>query len=152
MSTQARQPKAATKLAITRERRGMPKPEALVAPAASPQEVKVAIQAVSQIEQCDPFLTYPIFNNLGGPGTGTDETTSQRSAVQKSDFRILKTIGRGTYGKVYLVQHLQTEQIFAMKSVQKEMLIRTDQVAGIRGKQLVYIIQSNSNVFVNMRE
>ena len=72
--------------------------------------------------------------------------------MQKSDFRILKTIGRGTYGKVYLVQHLQTEQIFAMKSVQKEMLIRTDQVAGIRGKQLVYIIQSNSNVFVNMRE
>ena len=113
----------------------MPKPEALAAPVASPQEVKVAIPAVSQIEQCDLFLTYLIFKNLGGTGTGTDENTSQRSAVQKSDFRILKTIGRGTYGKVYLVQHLQTEQIFAMKSVQKEMLIRTDQVAGIRGKQ-----------------
>ena len=26
-----------------------------------------------------------------------------RSAVQKSDFTILRTIGRGTYGKVYLV-------------------------------------------------
>ena len=56
----------------------------------------------------------------------SDETTSQRSAVQKSDFRILRTIGRGTYGKVYLVQHKESEQIFAMKSVQKEMLIRTD--------------------------
>ena len=135
MSTQARPPKVAKKSAITRERRGMPKLEARAAPAASPQEVKVAIPAVSQIEQYDSFLTYPVFKILGGPGTGTDESTSQRSAVQKSDFRILKTIGRGTYGKVYLVQHLQTEQIFAMKSVQKEMLIRTDQVAGIRGKQ-----------------
>ena len=54
--------------------------------------------------------------------------------MQKSDFRILKTIGRGTYGKVYLVQHNQTEQIFAMKSVLKDLLIQTDQVAGIRGK------------------
>lgn len=52
--------------------------------------------------------------------------------MQKSDFRILRTIGRGTYGKVYLVQHNQTEQIFAMKSVLKELLVKTDQVAGIR--------------------
>jgi len=33
----------------------------------------------------------------------TDETSSRQSTVQKSDFRILRTIGRGTYGKVYLV-------------------------------------------------
>ena len=52
--------------------------------------------------------------------------------MQKSDFNILRTIGRGTYGKVYLVQHKHTEQIFAMKSVLKELLIKTDQVAGIR--------------------
>jgi len=44
----------------------------------------------------------------------------------KSDFRIVRTIGRGTYGKVYLVQHIATEQIYAMKSVQKELLIKTD--------------------------
>ena len=35
----------------------------------------------------------------------SEDTTSNKSAVQKSDFRILRTIGRGTYGKVYLVQH-----------------------------------------------
>ena len=64
----------------------------------------------------------------------SEDTSSNKSAVQKSDFRILKTIGRGTYGKVYLVQHNQTEQIFAMKSVLKDLLIQTDQVAGIRGK------------------
>ena len=58
-----------------------------------------------------------------------------KTGVAKSDFRILKTIGRGSYGKVYMVQHNLTEQIFAMKSVKKEVLIRTDQVQGIRGKQ-----------------
>jgi len=56
----------------------------------------------------------------------THETTSRSSAVMKSDFRIVRTIGRGTYGKVYLVQHIATEQIYAMKSVQKELLIKTD--------------------------
>lgn len=44
----------------------------------------------------------------------------------------MRTIGRGTYGKVYLVQHNETQQIYAMKSVLKELLIKTDQVAGIR--------------------
>ena len=58
--------------------------------------------------------------------------------MTKSDFKILKTIGRGSYGKVYMVQHLITEQIYAMKSIKKEILIRTDQVAGIRGKSLAY--------------
>ena len=61
-----------------------------------------------------------------------------RTGVTKSDFKILKTIGRGSYGKVYMVQHLITEQIYAMKSIKKEILIRTDQVAGIRGKYLAY--------------
>ena len=68
------------------------------------------------------------------PVVETDETTSYKSAVQKSDFRILKTIGRGTYGKVYLVQHNVTNEIYAMKSVLKDLLIKTDQVQGIRGK------------------
>ena len=67
----------------------------------------------------------------------SDDNTSQKSAVQKSDFRILRTIGRGTYGKVYLVQHNLTEQIFAMKSVLKDLLIKTDQLAGIRGNAAI---------------
>ena len=31
------------------------------------------------------------------------------SGVMKSDFQILNVIGRGSYGKVYLVQHICTE-------------------------------------------
>jgi len=54
----------------------------------------------------------------------SEDATSQRSAVQKSDFKIIRTIGRGTYGKVYLVQHIHTNQMFAMKSVIKEQIIR----------------------------
>ena len=69
-------------------------------------------------------IKYQLFNfNLDDLIGMSEDTSSNKSAVQKSDFRILKTIGRGTYGKVYLVQHNITEQIFAMKSVLKDLLI-----------------------------
>ena len=79
-------------------------------------------------------IHFPLLDTYDNVLGISEDTSSNKSAVQKSDFRILKTIGRGTYGKVYLVQHNQTEQIFAMKSVLKDLLIQTDQVAGIRGK------------------
>jgi serine/threonine protein kinase len=42
------------------------------------------------------------------------------------DFRKIKVVGRGAYGKVYLVQHNFTDKIFAMKAVKKELVIKTD--------------------------
>ena len=69
------------------------------------------------------ILSISIVDNFDNVIGMSEDTSSNKSAVQKSDFRILKTIGRGTYGKVYLVQHNITEQIFAMKSVLKDLLI-----------------------------
>jgi len=57
-----------------------------------------------------------------------------KSSVQKSDFKILKVIGRGSYGKVYLVEHEMTGQIFAMKCIKKEVIIKADQINGVKGK------------------
>ncbi len=59
--------------------------------------------------------------------------------MQKSDFTINKVIGRGSYGKVYLVTHNATDKVYAMKSVKKELVIKTDQIAGIKGKSSVII-------------
>jgi serine/threonine protein kinase len=39
--------------------------------------------------------------------------------VQRTDFEILKVIGRGSYGKVFLVNHYKTNKIYAMKSIKK---------------------------------
>ena len=38
------------------------------------------------------------------------------------DFKIIKIIGRGTFGKVYLVQYKNTKDYYAMKSIKKEYL------------------------------
>lgn len=46
--------------------------------------------------------------------------------MSKEDFQLLKVVGRGSYGKVYMVNHVATNQIYAMKSIKKEIVIQTD--------------------------
>ena len=45
--------------------------------------------------------------------------------LSMASFRILSTIGRGFFGKVMLVQHRTTGELFAIKSIQKKRLIET---------------------------
>ena len=37
--------------------------------------------------------------------------------VKLDDFKVIKVIGRGSFGKVSLVEYLPTHEIFAMKSL-----------------------------------
>lgn len=39
------------------------------------------------------------------------------------DYKIIRTIGRGTFGKILLVQNQKTERKFAMKSIRKDVVI-----------------------------
>ena len=48
--------------------------------------------------------------------------------VKLGDFKVLKVIGRGSYGKVCLVEYLPTKEIYAMKSLKKDVLIEEDQI------------------------
>ena len=55
-------------------------------------------------------------------------------AAVKSDFKFIKVIGAGSYGKVYLVQHKRTQKNYAMKVIKKELIFRTDGNDGVKGK------------------
>lgn len=48
--------------------------------------------------------------------------------VKLSDFRAIKVLGRGSFGKVTLVEYVKTNELFAMKSIKKDLLIEEDQV------------------------
>ena len=48
--------------------------------------------------------------------------------VDLSDFTIKKVIGRGSFGKVFLVEKNDTKEVFAMKSLRKDVIIDYDQV------------------------
>ena len=49
-------------------------------------------------------------------------------SVTLDDFEILKVLGRGSFGKVCLVRNKQTKEIYAMKSLKKDVLLDNDQV------------------------
>lgn len=45
-----------------------------------------------------------------------------------SDFEIKKVIGKGSFGKVFLVQHKLNMSVFAMKSLRKDVILEYDQL------------------------
>ena len=48
--------------------------------------------------------------------------------VSLEDFQVLKILGRGSFGKVSLVQYKGSDQYYAMKSLKKDVLLDQDQV------------------------
>jgi serum/glucocorticoid-regulated kinase 2 len=61
----------------------------------------------------------------------SDTLYSKRKEIQTikiEDFKIMKVLGRGSFGKVCLVEYLPTKEIYAMKSLKKDVLIDQDQV------------------------
>ena len=62
---------------------------------------------------------------------------SDIGTVNKQDFNVLKVIGKGAFGTVYLVTHRVTEKVYAMKVVSKELLLRSDQDDSIKGKKFL---------------
>lgn len=48
--------------------------------------------------------------------------------VKLEDFKIIKVLGRGSFGKVCLVQFFPTKEIYAMKSIKKDVLIEQEQI------------------------
>jgi hypothetical protein len=48
--------------------------------------------------------------------------------VVLDDFKIIKVLGRGGFGKVYLVEFLKNNELYAMKSLRKDLLIGQDQI------------------------
>lgn len=48
--------------------------------------------------------------------------------VKLSDFRPIKVLGRGSFGKVTMVEFVKTKELFAMKSLKKDVILDQDQV------------------------
>jgi serine/threonine protein kinase len=40
--------------------------------------------------------------------------------ISKDDFSLIKVVGRGTFGKVFLVRKKDTSMVYAMKVLKKE--------------------------------
>lgn len=48
--------------------------------------------------------------------------------VNLEDFKVIKVIGRGAFGKVCLVEFLRNKELFAIKALKKDVLLDQDQI------------------------
>ena len=70
--------------------------------------------------------------------------------VTLSDFVIKSVIGRGSFGKVFLVQKRGASEVYAMKSLRKDIIIEYDQVESTRLEKDI-LLQADHPFLVGMR-
>jgi len=68
--------------------------------------------------------------STGCCGGGSERKGAKLNPTLKpSDFKLLKVIGKGSFGKVFQVQKIDTGKIYAMKVLKKDQLLKRKQVA-----------------------
>ena len=70
-------------------------------------------------------------NGVVMPKTDSNTVFSKNKnvkSVKLEDFKVLKVIGRGSFGKVNLVEYLPTHETYAMKCLKKDLLIEQEQI------------------------
>ncbi len=58
----------------------------------------------------------------------SEELKSISEKINTEDFKVLKVLGKGAFGKVVLVQQKETNELYALKSLRKSKIIRLLQV------------------------
>ena len=68
---------------------------------------------------------------------------------QSDTFDIIKLIGKGSYGKVFLVKMKNNNQIYAMKALKKSSLLNKSKHSLFRALTEKKILQTSQHPFIN---
>ncbi|ORX61509.1 kinase-like protein [Hesseltinella vesiculosa] len=72
------------------------------------------------------------------------------SEIDLSHFALLRSVGKGAFGKVRVVQHKRTKQLFALKYINKERCIHMRAVENIISERRI-LERVNFGLIVNLR-
>ena len=67
------------------------------------------------------------------------------------DYKIVKHVGRGTFGKVYLVQNQKTGSYFAMKSIRKDVVLQHESIESLKVEKLI-LLQVQHPFIISMEQ
>lgn len=85
---------------------------------------------------------------LGDPGTDKlNLGPSESSTAKITDFDLLKVVGKGSFGKVYLARHKGTQKHYAIKVLQKKAVMKRNEVKHIMSERSV-LLQNVSHPFL----
>lgn len=74
-----------------------------------------------------PVPEYPQ-SHIAETITSASSAKLSSDTVRVNDFKKLSVIGKGSYGKVYLVEYIATKELYAMKVLDKETLVKKNQI------------------------
>uniref|UniRef100_A0A0K0FFM1 non-specific serine/threonine protein kinase n=1 Tax=Strongyloides venezuelensis TaxID=75913 RepID=A0A0K0FFM1_STRVS len=75
---------------------------------------------------------------------------SERKTARPDDFDIVKTIGKGSFGMVFLVQHKKNHKIYAMKVLKKEQIKKRNEVRRVMAERNVLKANINHPFLVSL--
>ncbi|XP_011403713.2 PREDICTED: serine/threonine-protein kinase Sgk1-like [Amphimedon queenslandica] len=96
----------------------------------------------------DQRSTIPIYDreSLDEEAGSEDKTanrfdlgTSEKESAAITDFKLLKVIGKGSFGKVYLGRHIDTNKHYAIKVLQKKAIVKRNEVKHIMAERNVLL-------------
>ena len=85
------------------------------------------------MKQAEEAGTEPKVEGLGD----SFHKTSPVSAPRLDSFKMIKVIGKGSFGKVFLVREIKTAHMFALKVLRKDNIIKRNQVEHTRTERSV---------------
>ena len=87
-----------------------------------------------------------LYNDKLVPDISTSEPQSNRISARSSidstanisldDFKTLKILGKGSFGKVYLVKNINTDKIYAMKVLDKQFVVQKKQISHTKTERI----------------
>eukprot|EP00092_Neocalanus_flemingeri_P007691 GFUD01008305.1.p1 GENE.GFUD01008305.1~~GFUD01008305.1.p1 ORF type:complete len:665 (-),score=170.01 GFUD01008305.1:136-2130(-) len=91
------------------------------------------IKSEEEMEQMRKAIVEKIKENMkllliqAMSGPRTDES-KQSQKPSLDDFRLIKTLGQGAYGKVVLAQHINESNFYAIKILEKPQIVMDDEI------------------------
>lgn len=76
--------------------------------------------------------------------------SSDCEKAELDDFELIKVIGQGSFGKVYLVYLPLNQQYYAMKSIRKDIVLDSDSLENIKLEKLI-LLQVDNPFIVQMQ-
>ena len=76
-----------------------------------------------------------------------EEQQKKTGSISKKDFQMLSVIGKGSYGKVLLVKKIDNNELYALKVLKKNEILRRNQVEHTMTERRILV---SLNAFVNI--
>ena len=77
-----------------------------------------------------------LMSNSGATSRDSDYFSDK---IGIEDFTIVRVVGRGSFGKVYLVTKKSDGKVYAMKTLKKDMILRKNQTENTRSNKQIHI-------------